>query len=729
MPKEELKDHPTYGWVAQYAPGRNISSIKFNSGILLMFKTYAQDLQHLQSGTAYYVAADEELPYNLYDELKFRLTATRGYFSLAFTATMGQEFWREAIEEVGTKRERFPNAAKWQISLYDCMKYKDGTQSPWTLERIQEIENDCSGPIEVQRRVHGKFIREQGGLLYDAFSIEGNVLSHPEKVPKSWSVYCGIDYGSGGETGHPSAIVFVAVNPDMSHGRVIKAWRGDQIETTASDVILKYMAMAAELKGEGYVIVQTCYDFSARDLYTVGARLGITLVKAEKSHAIGESALNSLFKNGMVTLDGSDHEIMKLAYELTALRRDCPKMKRIDHLCFAAGTNIATPFGEVAIEDIQIGDYVHTRKGVRKVTALMSREALVEDYEFSDGVKITCTPNHRFYTVERGFQPVGSLTSRDTLLKLRECKNPSQLNLMESSLDASPSLLEGSYGYTTGLLGNTVKKVWAHCTEKFGNQFTEKFLLAMLSTTKMVTHWITPPRIWSVSLPQSICPATGLSAFLQTPRKLEEEWLRQEKPPASGINRKKDALGTRSTQKRHTRTENCAASVVNFVGAAFKQGTTRPNLNFVQISVGQKIAGYPAWITKLGAALRAKLLSWLTGTQRLKPALTPVRLASGTTSKRTSTVYNITVEGEHEYFANGILVANCDAMRYIACMIPWDWDAGVPQAIMKNLREQAPVPKEKTEVDHRRDEVLNRDKLATEALQAEVDEWNSLYET
>lgn len=28
-------------------------------------------------------------------------------------------------------------------------------------------------------------------------------------------------------------------------------------------------------------------------------------------------------------------------------------------------------------------------------------------------------------------------------------------------------------------------------------------------------------------------------------------------------------------------------------------------------------------------------------------------------------VYNLNVEGEHEYFANGILVSNCDAMDYV----------------------------------------------------------------
>ena len=29
-------------------------------------------------------------------------------------------------------------------------------------------------------------------------------------------------------------------------------------------------------------------------------------------------------------------------------------------------------------------------------------------------------------------------------------------------------------------------------------------------------------------------------------------------------------------------------------------------------------------------------------------------------------VYNLTVDGEHEYYANGVLVSNCDAVRY-AC--------------------------------------------------------------
>ena len=40
-----------------------------------------------------------------------------------------------------------------------------------------------------------------------------------------------------------------------------------------------------------------------------------------------------------------------------------------------------------------------------------------------------------------------------------------------------------------------------------------------------------------------------------------------------------------------------------------------------------------------------------------------------TAETRRQPVYNLTVEGEHEYFANGILVGNCDTMRYVTMFV------------------------------------------------------------
>lgn len=44
-------------------------------------------------------------------------------------------------------------------------------------------------------------------------------------------------------------------------------------------------------------------------------------------------------------------------------------------------------------------------------------------------------------------------------------------------------------------------------------------------------------------------------------------------------------------------------------------------------------------------------------------------------SGRREPVYNLTVAGDHEYFANGVLVSNCDALRY-ACLAIDRWFDG-----------------------------------------------------
>lgn len=66
--------------------------------------------------------------------------------------------------------------------------------------------------------------------------------------------------------------------------------------------------------------------------------------------------------------------------------------------CFAAGTMIETLNGEVAIENIVEGDYVLTRNGHKKVLRswLSKKNANVKTYTFGNK-KITCTDNHKFY--------------------------------------------------------------------------------------------------------------------------------------------------------------------------------------------------------------------------------------------------------------------------------------------------------------------------------------------
>jgi len=327
MPRAEFKDDPKYGWKETWAQGK-IESIEFFSGVIVFFKSYEQDVHQLQTGTVAAIFCDEELPVDLYDELKSRLTATDGYFHMVFTATRGQEFWKNAMEDVGKETERFPDAWKRCVSLYDCLQYDDGSDSPWTLDRIERRKADCKNEKEVLKRVMGRFVKDDD-LKYESFSRTSNVKKpNPRAVPKDWHIYSGVDIGSGGQSGHPSAICFVAVRPDYKKARVFRVWRGDGIKTTSGDVVLHYQVMKSDLPH----IVAQHYDHGAKDFQTIAERNGETFFPAEKSHEIGEDTLNTLFAHQMLDLDEDTPEIEKLIYELSSISKTENKRHAKDDL-------------------------------------------------------------------------------------------------------------------------------------------------------------------------------------------------------------------------------------------------------------------------------------------------------------------------------------------------------------------------------------------------------------
>lgn len=341
LPRDEYKDHPVYGWRAEYK-SKVIHALHFNSGVSVYFKSYEQDPQSLQAASLYAIFADEEMPVELYDELHVRLVATEGYFHMVFTATLGQEFWRETIEEKG-KYERFKDALKIQVSMYDCLAYEDGSPSHWSVEKIEGFKNHCKSEAEILRRVYGRFVLDED-LKYEAFTKANNLVpAHP--LPKDWLVFSGVDLGSGGSSGHPAAICFVAVKPDFTKGRIFRGWRGDGIQTTAGDVLQKYQ----ELK-RGLRPVAQYYDWQARDFFTIASRIGEPFQQANKAQDAGEAMLNTLFKTGMLCIQ-DDPELRKLVMELENLKRSTAKTKAkddfIDALRYSV-TNIPWDYSQPA---------------------------------------------------------------------------------------------------------------------------------------------------------------------------------------------------------------------------------------------------------------------------------------------------------------------------------------------------------------------------------------------
>jgi len=270
---------------------------------------------------------DEEMPVEFVPELQARLNASDGYFHMVFTATIGQLYWAQTMEPTTASDEKYPNAWKKTVSVFECKKYIDGTDSHWTDAKIQRAIAKCPTDAEVQRRIYGRFIKTEG-LMFPSFDVARNTSEyHPP--PKHWQHFSGVDPGTGGSA-HPAAIVFIAVSPDFKHGRVWRAWRGDGINTASPDIFAKYR----ELRGKLTMTAQK-YDWASKEFFLHVSSKGESFSPANKDHVSGYSLLNTLFKSGMLKIYREDPELEKLISEIRSLSATGDKRKSKDDLCDA----------------------------------------------------------------------------------------------------------------------------------------------------------------------------------------------------------------------------------------------------------------------------------------------------------------------------------------------------------------------------------------------------------
>lgn len=380
LPRGEMQADPTYGWELETRAGF-VNAIHFKSGISIYIKTYATDVQNLQTGSADFVLADEEMPCEIFPEINMRIAATRGYFSMVFTATLGQEFWREVMEMRGEQGERLPEAFKLNVSTYDCQRYADGTPSFWTDAYINQVKNSCGSEQEVLKRVYGRFITSEG-LKYGCFSRANNII--PKGIGRNdWNIFVGIDIGSGGANNHPAAICFVRVNPLYNYAEVFKSWRGDGEKTSSYDILLKYRQMKGDLQ-----ITCAYYDHASKEFSMICDSNGEPVQKAEKSHDVGDKLINVLFKNKMLALIDAEYDNDKLVNELIRNKNVSKKeSSQVDDLSDAlryAVSSIPWNWSNLSKEEIVVEE--ETKLNVRETKDYVQEYSLDDDLDYWNGL-------------------------------------------------------------------------------------------------------------------------------------------------------------------------------------------------------------------------------------------------------------------------------------------------------------------------------------------------------
>lgn len=333
-----------------------------------------------------------------------------------------------------------------------------------------------------------------------------------------------------------------------------------------------------------------------------------------------------------------------------------------DNHCLAAGTQIITDKGLKAVEDIKRGDYVLTRAGYKKVLwgGISGRNMAVYEIKSSSGKRIKATAEHLVFTA-RGFVPVFELKAGDILLEAKTWQKSYTHTVAHGAdtrkvrAEATESILKAAAGI---------------CTILYGNYSTARASKGKLYTTLTETAKTTLLKIWKRLRRMNIWRISILSQKKGW-RPSWNFWNKYAQKPPCGTKAPREKSGTKSMRAKiilgnlFTPIKSVCSAGINLLPKTVRKSFAATNAS--PLGAGKKkrtMLPIPASI--------AERSFWQTNTQKGFFAASHVQSVTLTGTEKQ--VYDLTVEEQHEFFANGILVHNCiDSARYALCKDTLTW--------------------------------------------------------
>ncbi len=301
-----------------------------------------------------------------------------------------------------------------------------------------------------------------------------------------------------------------------------------------------------------------------------------------------------------------------------------------DHYCFIAGTLITTDKGNIPIESIKVGDKVLTRKGYKRVydAALGRKKEKVVTAFFSNGSKLIATPDHPIIH-SQGKERLDTVPRHAILYS---CKNQKVLYSKGLLTGATLTPLEEKQEFILSPMGHLEQKELKDFTSKYGLMPMEIFLRGLSYIIKTKIRLITSYLTWCARVESTIKVTTRVIDYqlLLTGNVTDSILPKFNLFPINGGVLKQEKSGI----------------VITLIKASFWL--------------------FPKYLNVLNAAQKA-LHEAIGVVSFVVPDVVIVGLHENIVKKD---VINLSIEDEHEYFANGILVSNCHTLLY--CLVGLD---------------------------------------------------------
>lgn len=337
-----------------------------------------------------------------------------------------------------------------------------------------------------------------------------------------------------------------------------------------------------------------------------------------------------------------------------------------DDQCLVAGTLVATERGDVPIEQVRVGERVLTREGFKRVkwSGCTSGHAEVVTAHLSNGRTLTGTRGHPVWLGGKGFTNLDACADAGYL---EECPKDYTLRKSISSFStASPSAdtqtrQRPTTEDTIALEAVTLTEVWSRCIEKFGSSITGQSLRGSTSITLTKTPLTTALKIWSALAPRgtkSRTPIVALGKTLSASKTISTalgRWL------LSGIGRRKAESGTDNTALKHSETETPGHLTAPIAERCSSRKLMAPRGLTESGSVLTPARPVPAELKAANESKKPAVSAGDFSTDSRASNSARVFVERVTAGGIRQPVYNLTVEDCPEFYANGVLVHNCDA--------------------------------------------------------------------
>lgn len=549
-----------------------------------------------------------------------------------------------------TNEQKFDNWKSWKFTSYD-----NPFLDPAEIEEAKKYDKltfDC------------EYMAEDVDISNNPFAYAFSVDKHVGKLEydPNYELHLSFDYNVDPLTAISSQYVEGEI-------RVIKEFRlsNSNIYEICERIKVEYPNALFLITGDATGRARSALTSGTMNYYTViKQELNLSdgqMMQPTINPSIGDSRVltNSILQNFNVKIDEDcKYLIEDLKYVEINDEGDIDKSKdkHRSHLmdCFVGETLIRTTKGQKRIDEINIGEYVITPLGAKKVIDKWDSVAKVFDVTFSDGTKIRCTKDHKYFVPSVGWIEIFNIFA--------ENKSVCKLYTKESDLSGEKS------NHITVAHQKQKTSIQDICTDKYGLTTSVKYRKTSTFTTRTTTQKITGLKTSNLytgfNTPKYTC-GKGLKrirSFLKYFSRQELQKLQNGIEVKRGLNGIENTLTDLSFGKRITGMGHATSVQKNIKEKYLIQDSVQTTAN----QLGGENTSQTWQQENVSNAI--KNLSHLNICQKDSVQESVLESLSHGKLKVVSfeyvgkeMVYDITVQDAHCFYANDILVHNC--FRYL----------------------------------------------------------------